>query len=249
VLAAFSLLAFAVVLALIALLGLKPWQADSVDPRLGPLGLEMAVGDSVALPSAPAAFVANATVAPGKAKLVSAPVGRHGGGGQSGGAPAVAPARAVAVSAAEPAPAQTPAPASPAPDAQPIVAPAPAPAAAPAPAPAAGPIAAAGENPPGSPSGPITSGGDEAEEACEGDEFVLTLSPLGEESSSGESPLKILLQHLNEDGSVDELELEGDLLDAQALLAELTAEGNCVEVELAPREPAEPAPPVSPVAP
>jgi len=245
VLAAFSLLAFALVLALIALLGLKPWQDDSLEPQLGPLGLEMAVGDSVALPSEPAAFVADATVAPGKAKLVARSVGREDGDNQTVNGPAVGPAVAVSAPAPEPAPApaQTPAPSHPAPEAQPVVAPAPAPT--PAPAPATGPIAAAGEGPQGSPSGPITSGGGGFEEGCDGDEYVLTLSPTDEEPDSGESPVKILLQHRNEDGSVDEVELEGDLLDAQELVTQLTSEGNCVEVEIAPGEAAEPVPPVS----
>lgn len=252
-LAAFSLLAFAVVLTLIALLGLKPWQSDSVEPRLGPLGLEMAVGDSVALPSAPAAFVADAAVAPGKARLVARSVGREEGDSQTVNSPAVGSARAVAVSAPEPtpepapAPAQSPAPTNPAPKAQPVVAPAPTPA--PAPAPATGPIAAVGEGPQGSPSGPITSGGGGFEEGCDGDEYVLTLSPTDEEPDSGEPSVKILLQHRNEDGSVDEVELEGDLLDAQELVTQLTSEGNCVEVVIAPGEAAEPVPPVSSVEP
>jgi hypothetical protein len=245
VLAAFSLLACGVLLGLIALLGLKPWQDDSVEPRLGPLGLEMAVGDSVALPAAPAAFVADAVVAPGKAKLVFGSVGSQARGRQPVTGLAVGPARAVAVSATEPEPAQTPAPASPAPEAQPVAAPAPAA----APAPVTDPIVAAGERPPSNPRGPITSGGGGFEESCEGDTYVLAISFTGEESSSGESPVKIVLQRLNDDGTVDELELEGDLVDAQELLAQLTSEGNCVEVEIVPDEPAEPAPPPSPVEP
>lgn len=212
----------------------------------------MAVGDAAALPSAPAAFVADAAVAPGKAKkakLVARSVGRRDGGGQADSGLAVGPARAVAVSAGEPKPAPTPtptpAPASPAPKAQPVAAPAPEP----VPAPAAGPIAAAGEGAPSSPGGPISSGGDGFEEGCDGDEYVLTISFTGEEPVGAESPVEILLQRLNEDGSVDELELEGDLFDAQDLLAQLTSEGNCVEVEIVPAEPAEPVPPVSPVEP
>ncbi|MDX6602143.1 MAG: hypothetical protein QOF13_1345 [Solirubrobacterales bacterium] len=235
-------------LGLVALTGLKPWGADSVEPHLGPLGLEMAVGDSVALPSAPAAFVADAAVAPGKAKLVARPTARHGSG-QADGDLGIAPARVVAVSVGEPppTPTPTPVPASPAPEAQPVAAPAPEG----APVPVTGPIAA-GEGAPSSPGGPISSGGGGFEESCEGDEYVLTISFTGEEPSGGESPVEILLQRLNDDGSVDELELEGDLFDAQELLAQLTSEGNCVEVEIVPSEPAEPvfpAPPVSPVEP
>lgn len=227
------------------MLGLKPWEADSVEPRLGPLGLEMAVGDAVALPSPPAAFVADAAVAPGKAKLVAGPVVRPDAGGQAASGLAVAPARAVATSVGERGAAPTPTPASPAPEAQPVVTPAPEA----APAPAAGPIVATGGSAPSSPSGPITSGGGGFEEGCEGDEYVLTISFTGEEPSGGESPVEILLQRLEDDGSVDELELEGDLFDAQALLAQLTSEGNCVEVVIVSAETAEPVPPVPPVSP
>jgi hypothetical protein len=223
-------------------MGLKPWEADSVEPHLGPLGFEMAVGDSVALPAVPAAFVADAAVAPGKAKLVAESVAkRDRGGHHADGGLAVAPARAVAVSVGQPAPAPTPtpAPASPAPEAQPVATPVPEA----APGPATGPIAAAGEGAPSTPGGPVTSGGGGVEEDCGGDEYLLTISFSGEEPTTAESPVEILLQRFNADGSVEELELEGDLFDAQGLLAQLTSEGNCVEVEIVPAEPAEPVSP------
>jgi hypothetical protein len=221
-----------VVLGLVALIGLKPWQADSVEPHLGPLGLEMAVGDSVALPSSPAAFVADAAVAPGRAKLLTGSVARQEVGGQADSDLAVAPARVVAVSAGEPAPTSpsTPAPASPAPEAQPVATSAPEAVS----VPATGPIAAAGEGAAGGPGGPIPSGVGGAEESCVGDEYVITISFVGEEPTSEESPVEILLQRFNDDGSVDELELEGDLLDARGLVVKLSSEGNCVQVEIAP---------------
>jgi hypothetical protein len=240
-------------LGLVALIGLKPWEADAVEPHLDPLGFEMGVGDSVAVPSPAAAFVADAAVAPGRAKLVARQVARQGPGGPADGGPGVAPARAVAVAGGRTAPTPTsapvspaPAPASPAPEAQPVAAPAPeAP-----PAPAAGPIAAAGEGVPSSPGGPVTSGGG-GFESCEGDEYVLTISFIGEEPTAAiedeittaETPVEILLQRFNSDGSVEDLELEGDLFDAQALLVQLTSEGNCVKVEIVPAEPAEPVSP------
>jgi hypothetical protein len=239
-----------VVLGLVALMGLKPWEADSVEPHLGPLGFEMAVGDSLALPSAPAAFVADAVVAPGRAKLVAGPVAKREGGARAEGGLGVGPARVVAVATGQPAPAPapTPAPASPAPEAQPVVAATPEG----APAPPTGPIVAAGEGAPNGPGGPISSGGGGFEESCQGDEYVLTIGFTGEGPSGGESPIEILLRRLNDDGSIDELELEGDLFDAQDLLAQLTSEGHCVEIEIVPFEPEEPvspAPPVSPVEP
>jgi hypothetical protein len=70
-------------------------------------------------------------------------------------------------------------------------------------------------------------------ESCEGDEYVITITFLDEESAVGEAPVEIVLEQLNEDGSNDELQLEGDLGDARALAATLEAEGNCVKVEIA----------------
>jgi hypothetical protein len=55
-----------------------------------------------------------------------------------------------------------------------------------------------------------------------------------EEPVGEESPVEILLQRFNEDGSVDEeLTLEGDLADARRLALKLSSEGSCVEVEIA----------------
>jgi hypothetical protein len=89
----------------------------------------------------------------------------------------------------------------------------------------------------GGPGGPIASGGGPEPESCEGDEYLVTVTFLGEEPEEPvgeESPVEILLQRLNEDGSVeDELTLEGDLADAQRLVLKLSSEGSCVEVEIA----------------
>jgi len=63
---------------------------------------------------------------------------------------------------------------------------------------------------------------------------VTFLDEEAEEPVGEESAVEILLQRLNEDGSVDEeLTLEGDLADARRLALKLSAEGNCVEVEIA----------------
>ena len=70
-------------------------------------------------------------------------------------------------------------------------------------------------------------------ESCEGEEYVITITFLDEESTVEEAPVDIVLERLNEDGSTDELQLEGDLGDARALASTLEAEGNCVEVEIA----------------
>jgi hypothetical protein len=70
-------------------------------------------------------------------------------------------------------------------------------------------------------------------ESCEGDEYVITVMFLDEESTVEEAPVEIVLERLNEDGSTDELQLEGDLSDARALASTLSSEGNCVRVEIA----------------
>jgi hypothetical protein len=78
----------------------------------------------------------------------------------------------------------------------------------------------------------VTAGvGPPALESCEGDEYVITVKFLDEESTVEEAPVEIVLTKLNKDGSTEELRLEGDLLDAQALTLQLTSEGNCVRLE------------------
>jgi hypothetical protein len=69
-------------------------------------------------------------------------------------------------------------------------------------------------------------------ESCAGDEYLITVTFLDEGPVAEESPVEILLQRFNEDGSVDdELRLEGDLADARSLVLKLSFEGSCVEVE------------------
>ncbi len=62
---------------------------------------------------------------------------------------------------------------------------------------------------------------------------MITITFLDEESTVEEAPVDIVLAQINEDGSTDELQLEGDLSDARALASTLEAEGNCVTVEIA----------------
>jgi hypothetical protein len=98
------------------------------------------------------------------------------------------------------------------------------------------PVSTSGGSPEGpvASGGPITSGGGPAPESCEGDEYLLTVTFLDEEPVTEESPVEILLQSFNEDGSVDdELRLEGILSDARSLVLKLSTEGGCVEVEIA----------------
>jgi hypothetical protein len=84
------------------------------------------------------------------------------------------------------------------------------------------------------PKGPITAGvTPPVLDGCEGDEYVITITFLDEESTAEEAPVEIVLERLNADGTTDELQLEGDLGDARALASTLEGEGSCVEVEIA----------------
>jgi hypothetical protein len=86
----------------------------------------------------------------------------------------------------------------------------------------------------GSAKGPVAAGGKPPVfESCEGDEYVIAVTFLDEESTVEEAPVEIVLTKLNEDGTTDELQLEGDLSDVHALASTLEAEGNCVKVEIA----------------
>lgn len=219
---------------------MKPWEPEESVPRLTQPAFEARVGDAVVVPTVgPAVAVAEAAVSPGRATLVS----RTGTGsrraGDEGVAMAVAPALAVAVPAGRetsPAP-PAPFPVSPQPEAPPAITPAPELASVPAPAPSATPGA-------GVPNGPVKAGTpDFPEGECEGDEYVLTISfPEGEEPAEGvldevsdELPVTILLERIDADGNVvDLLELEGDLGDARGLVLQLTSEGGCVRVAIAP---------------
>jgi hypothetical protein len=235
-----------VIVCTVTMLGLKPWEPDESVPRLAQPALEARVGNAVALPTVgPAVAVVEAAVAPGKAKLISRPSKGTGEGEGPESAPAVGPALAVsagrkAAAAPEPAPLPESPPMT---EVPPVAAPAPELASVPAtPAsssPAAktpnGPVSAGGPESPGEaeeePSGEEPDGeepGEGGEEACAGDEYTLTITPLEAESEA----VTIVLEHVVADGSTETLELEGDLEDARSLVLKLSSEGGCVEVEV-----------------
>jgi len=234
----FALPALSVLLGLVVLWGLKPWQDDSEAPQGVPLGIEMAVGEGKAFPSGSTASVAAGRVAPVGPKLVvqaGEPVERDAGAVPSLPSLAVAPAQAVAVAQVPSSP-QGSAPESgaggEAPSGGATDGEAPAEGTSP---PATVPVSTGG----GAAGGPIASGGGPTPESCKGDEYLVRITFLDagpeepEEPVGKEASVEILLQHLNEDGDVDdELVLEGDLSDARRLVLKLSSEGNCVEVEI-----------------
>jgi hypothetical protein len=210
-------------LVLLAAIGLGPGQSQSLGPLPAPPRFEAAVGDSLALRSPRAAFVARGVVA--KGRQPARPIARHGDGG--GPEAAVAPSRAVAVvGGGESAPVPAPAPA-PIPVVVPVETPAQSPSSAPvATAPSSGGSGAVA-------GGPIAASV-EPEPVCEGDEYTITATVIdGEEDEEGEGArLEIVLLRQGSDGSSEELRLEGDLEDLESLVVKLNGEGGCVSVQI-----------------
>ncbi len=92
---------------------------------------------------------------------------------------------------------------------------------------------AAPESPDGGGPEPVPSRGPVLE-SCEGDEYVITIVLAPDAEEGEEAGVEIVLQLFNEDGSVEEMQLEGDTLDAEALALHLSSEGNCVYLEASP---------------
>ena len=233
-LAVFGLPALTVALALVVLWGLRPWE-DSAEPHEAPLGIEIAVGGGKALPAASTAQVAAGVAVPAGPKVQAAQRATGAAGpsptqNQIPSTVAVAPGQAIAVAEAPSSPAG-PAPESRGGEEVPSVG------AKTGEAPSEGtspPVATPAGSGGGSPGGPVTAGAKPpVTESCEGDEYVITITFLDEESTVEEAPVEIVLEQINEDGSTDELQLEGDLSDAHALASTLEAEGNCVRIEIA----------------
>ncbi len=235
-LAVFGLPALTVALALVVLWGLRPWE-DNADPHEAPLGIEMAVTGGKALPATSTAGVAAGVAVPVGPKVeaaqrVSGDAGPSPTQNQNPSTVAVAPGQAIAVTEVPSSP-ESPAPESGGGDWVPSVgattgeAPPEG-----TPSPAATPVTTGD----GSSKGPVTAGAKPPVlESCEGDEYVITITFLDEESTAPtveEASVEIVLKRLNEDGTTDELQLEGDLSDARALASTLEGEGNCVTIEI-----------------
>jgi hypothetical protein len=232
-------------LALAALaLASRPWEQDSLAPglRVAP-DLGAAVDDAVAVARDGSVGLAAARVAPQDTTPVAAavvaapaPPSESAASAPESVEPplAVSAARPVqegaAVPISSPPPSPSPAPVAAAPEA----APAPAPASPQAPVP---PLVAGGggQGSPGT-AAPVVP----PEPECEGDRYLVTIGfaddSLPDDGSvpDEELPVEILIQRLEDDGTVGELHLEGDLGDANVLAELLAVEGNCVEVVLPP---------------
>jgi hypothetical protein len=234
--AAFALLGLAITLGAVALIGLRPWATTSVVPNLSVSpGIGVALGDAavVARAASPGAGTGG-IAAPHPAGEVFAPVAVAApvpGPNSPRPVLAVSPGRPLTVSAS--APIESPPAPGPAPAPAPVaVTPVPAPEQAP-PQPV---VAVAGNPGLSSPGGPISSGvdGPEPEPACEGDEYVITVTfeeVEGEEGDREEAEADIVVRQIDPDGSEPEVQLRGDLSDVRSLIATLLAEGNCVHLE------------------
>jgi hypothetical protein len=242
-LAGFSLVGLLLVLVGVAVVGLRPWAPASVIPSVAiSPDLKTGIAESVALRPEQAASVADASVVRDEGPKI-ATAKRVSRAGQ------VAPdePKAVAVSVVSPAqrvagPGNGSAPSQPAQPETPVPAPVATPSPQPPPpsTPAAPVVASAPESSP--PRGPITSGGGGPQErGCAGDEYVLVISPAGEETDEPPSQLEIRIEYFGSDGSYGEFSLQGDEEDVRELVALLSEEGDCVRVEEEPaaEEPAE----------
>ena len=216
-------------LVLLATIGLGPEEPRSLGPTPAPPAFDAAVGDAVALPPGPVASVGEAAVAPRGSKPTSPVASRPSEGDSPEASPAIAPGRAVAVAEvpSSPAPESGAGTEVPSDGATAVEAP---------PEGTSVPVAAPPSvDPGGNPGRPVPSGGPVIE-SCDGDEYVITIVLAPEASDDEEPSVEIVLTKFNEDGSTEELRLEGDLLDAQSLALQLSSEGNCVVVEASPPE-------------
>lgn len=211
-------------LVLLATIGLGPEEPRSLGPTPAPPAFDAGVGDAVALPPGQVAAVGQAAVAPRGAEPTSSVASRPSEGDSPEAAPAVAPGRAVAVAEgpSSPAPESGTGTEVPSDGATAVEAP---------PEGTSVPVAAPpSADPGGGPGRPIPSGGPIIE-SCDGDEYVITIVIDPEAPEGEEAQVEIVLKRFNADGTVDELALEGDVLDAQNLALQLSSEGNCVSLE------------------
>lgn len=208
------------VLAAVALASLRPWEADSVDPRLSvSLGIG-AVGDAVAVAPDRSSRPAG-TGGESLARAVPA-VERVVATDGSGPTLAVAQARAVSTVAPSPVPpAATPEPPA---SGQPTPAPE-------APLPPQTVVTGSGD----SAGGPSTAVVEvEPKPGCEGDEYEITIRFVAEAIPSDEAEVEIVIRRVGSDDSESEIQLEGKFGDVGDLLEQVISEEDCVAVRVEP---------------
>jgi hypothetical protein len=209
-----------VALAAVALVNLRPWEADTVDPHLSVAPRTAAVADAVAVTPyrlSPPGGTGGESVG----RALSA-VQRVPAADGSGPTLAVAQARAVSTVAV---PSPVPLPPEPEPPAP--SQPAPAPEAPPPPQ-----TVVAGGGGAGGPSTAVVEV--EPKSGCEGDEYEVTIRFAAEANPSDEAEVEIAIRRVGSDGSESEIQLEGKFGDVGDLLEQVISEEGCVVVRVEP---------------
>jgi len=209
------------------MIGLGPGQQGSLGPIPASPRFDAGVGGSVPLGSAHRGpLVAQRVVAPGKARPASGQTAHQTAHraqrNASSPAPGVAPEQIVAVAPS--------APSAPAPEPKGAGEEAPSVGATTGEAPPEGASSPVSSPLPSSGVGPVTAGVEP--KSCEGDEYVVTIELLSDAEEGEEASLEIVVRRLEEGSSIEDLTLEGTLLDVQNLMTKLTSEGSCVQLEV-----------------
>jgi hypothetical protein len=210
-----------VVLAAVALVSLRPWEADSVDPHLSVSPGTAALGDAVAVtPDRPS----RSAGAGGEGVARAVPVvERVPVAGEAEPTLAVAQARVVSTVAAP-----SPAPPLPGPEPPATNQPAPSPEAPPPPQ-----TVVTGSG--GGAGGPGTAVIEvEPKPGCEGDEYEVTIRFVAEAASSDEAEVEIVIRRVGRDGDESEIQLEGKFGDVGGLLEQVISADDCVAVRVEP---------------
>jgi hypothetical protein len=217
------------VLAFVALAGLRPWEADSVDPHLVVSPGIVGLGDAVAVTRDRSPSLAGA----GTESLARAIPARERVPATGGPGPTLAVSQRQAVSTVAAAPAPSP----PASEAEP-----PAPSGS-APAPAStSPTPTIVTNVGNGAGGPGTAVVEvEPEPSCEGDEYEITIRFGTKAIDPDEAEVEILIKRIGHDGSESEIQLEGQFGEVGELLEHVASEGDCVGVRFEPAGEEEPA--------
>jgi hypothetical protein len=216
-----------VVLAAVALTSLRPWEADSVDPRLSVSLGTAALGDAVAVTPhrssrpAGAGTESLARAVPAAERLPAASSFEP--------TPAVAQGRAVSTVAA-------PSPAPPASGPEPPASNEPTPVPVVSPPPQT--VATGDGDGVGGPSTAVVEV--EPRPGCEGDEYEVTIRFAAEAIPSEEAEVEIVIRRVGSGGDESEIQLEGKFGDVGELLEQVVSEEDCVAVRVEPADGEEP---------
>ncbi len=211
------------VLAAVALAGLRPWDSDSVDPHLSVALGTAAVGEAVAITPDSSSRSVGAE-GEGLALARAFPAGQPAPvADMPGPTQAVARARAVSIVVA-PSPAPPTSEPQPPASSQPI--------SAPEATPPPQTVVAGGDDGAGGPNTAVVEV--EPQPGCEGDEYEVTIKFVAEAIPSDEAEVEIVIRRVGSDGEESEIQLEGKFGDVGDLLEQVISEDDCVAVRVEP---------------